>query len=100
MTKWINKQGVQLPSGDVLQRAHRFYYHYIENDHVMKIYVEPLRNPDDGYFEEISFGQDMKWEAPYESEKISSIKLEAIKKNVSSALDFMGIKHSFKSEII
>jgi hypothetical protein len=37
---WLNKQGVKSSTGYVLQSMHRFYYHYIEGDHVMEVNVE------------------------------------------------------------
>lgn len=96
MFTWLNKQGAESSSGYILQREHRFYYHYKEKDHIMKIYVEPLRNPENEYFEEISVKNDIKWEPPFENESISTEKLKAIQDNISAALQFMDIKHYFK----
>lgn len=29
--RWLNQQGVESDDGFVLQRMHRFYYHYVED---------------------------------------------------------------------
>jgi hypothetical protein len=39
--KWLNKQGVASSCGYVVQSMDRFYYHYIEGEYVMVVYVEP-----------------------------------------------------------
>lgn len=96
MFMWLNKQGVKSDDGFILQSEHRYYYHYIENNHVIKIYVEPLRDSEGGYFEEICIKNDIKWESPHEAEAISSEKLKDIRDNISTALQFMDIKHYFK----
>ena len=41
MFTWLNKQGVKSDEGYILQRMHRFYYHYIEGDRHMQVNIEP-----------------------------------------------------------
>lgn len=92
MIRWLNKQGVSSSEGFILQRMHRFYYHYIENDHVMKINVEPLRH-DDQYYENIYANSLEHWLPPHDEEIISSEKKMSIKKNIEAALEFMKIEY-------
>ena len=66
MFTWLNKQGVKSDTGFILQRMERFVYHYVENEHVMIIYVEPFTN-DKGYFETIDKGSIDNWQPPYDN---------------------------------
>jgi hypothetical protein len=91
MFEWINKQGVRSDSGIVLQRMHRFYYHYFEGDHVLKIIVEPKVKGD-----EINFANTLAWEPPFENELISGIKNLEIERQVREALDFMRMKYTIR----
>jgi hypothetical protein len=93
MFTWLNKQGVKSPKGFALQSMHRFYYHYIEDDHVMRVNVEPGIN-----HEKVYWGGTQKWEPPHDGEAISHDKLAEIQRNISDALTFMGIPHGFSSK--
>lgn len=86
--RWINKQVVESDEGFVFQGMHRFFYHYIENDHVLKIEVEPSLRGEDIYFESCP-----KWESPFTREAISREKADVIRYRVDSALKFMGGKY-------
>jgi len=86
--KWINKQGVESDEGFVFQGMHRFCYHYVENDHVLKIEVEPSLRGEDIYFE-----SRPKWEPPFTREAISREKTDVIRCRVEKALKFMGWKY-------
>jgi hypothetical protein len=91
MFRWINKQGVEFKKEYTLQRMHRFFYHYIEKDHILKINVDPgLKH------EEILFNPDCQWEEPYQCEDVSADKLSLIRSNVSKALKFMKIAHKIR----
>lgn len=86
--KWINKQGVESDEGFVFQRMHRFLYHYIECDHILKIDVEQDIKKKDVYFE-----SHPKWEPPFTREAISQEKADVIRCRVEKALKFMGGKY-------
>ncbi|MFA7368421.1 MAG: hypothetical protein WC334_02130 [Kiritimatiellales bacterium] len=86
--KWITTQGVESDEGFVFQRMHRFWYHYIEGDHVLKIDVEQDIKNKDVYFE-----SRPKWEAPFTREAISREKAAVIRCRVEKALKFMGGKY-------
>ncbi len=89
MFRWIDKQGVvETEKGFCFQRMHRFYFHYIESEYILKINVEPGLNISKFWIDEPS-----RWELPHEQEDISLMKLKKIRSNVSKALDFMNIKH-------
>lgn len=89
--EWINKQGVSSDAGFVLQGMHRFYYHYVEDGRVMMIKIEPgLRG------ETILRTSFDSWLPPHVMDEVSSDEKERIRYNVSSALDFMKIKHTFE----
>lgn len=96
MFTWLNKQGVKSSDGFILQSVHRFYYHYIEDDHIMQIDVEPGRFKSGLYHERIFLNSKNRWLPPYEAESVTEQKLAEIKKNISDALDFMQISHSFE----
>lgn len=89
---WLNKQGVASSSGYVLQRMHRFYYHYQEGDRVMVVNVEPGLQ-----YEEIVWDWNVKWQSPHQAEEILREKLVEIQKNISEALNFMKTPHVFKT---
>jgi hypothetical protein len=90
---WINKQGVECTDGYVLQRMHRFYYHYKEGERVMVVYTES------GVECTVIFlDGKAKWEPPHSSEKISHQKLDDIQSNIASALTFMKTPHVFKQK--
>jgi len=91
MFEWLNKQGVKAEAGYVLQRMHRFYYHYVEDDHVLKIDVDSGLKGED-----IILESSPHWEPPYEDESISSDKLTEIEKRVCEALKFMGIRYKIQ----
>lgn len=95
MLKWLNKQGVESDKGFILQGMHRFYYHYTEGDHVMIVYVEPLKRADNSYYERVSKKSIGAWQPPYEQEVISKTKADQILKNIDEALSFMQIEHVF-----
>jgi hypothetical protein len=89
--KWLNKQGVESSSGYMLQRMGRFYYHYKEGDHVMRVNIEPGVE-----YQEIVWDKTVRWEPPHDSERVSSEQITAIEKNISDALTFMCTAHIFK----
>jgi hypothetical protein len=84
----LNKQGVKSTSGFTLQRIERFKYEYREGDYFLHFSVEPGVN-----YEEIVINEDIQWLPPYEGEKISTTIKNKIMKNISDALDYMGIKY-------
>lgn len=91
MLEWMNKQGVKSGSTYALQRMHRFYYHYIEGDHVLKVDVEPTFNGED-----IFLKSTLAWEPPNEGEPIPADKLIEIEIRIGEALKFMGIRHKIQ----
>ncbi len=96
MFTWLNKQGVASSDGFTVQSMHRYYWHYIEGEHIMKIVVEPCRNPEtQQYFEEVSERSFGKWLSPFDAEVVSAEKIAQIKKNFSDALTFMDIPQRF-----
>lgn len=95
MFKWLNKQGVESSRGFVLQRMHRFYYHYIEGDKKMQVFVEPFTDHRGHYLETISLKSLDHWLPPHSEEAIDDGKREEIQKNISDALKFMDIDHRF-----
>lgn len=84
MLNWINNQGVRSDEGWVLQRAHRFGYHYVEEDHLLDIVV------DSG---EVFLRKELAWNAPFNDESISEEKREQIKLRVIDAMRFMGTRY-------
>jgi hypothetical protein len=88
MFEWLNKQGVKAEAGYVLQRMHRFYYHYVEGDHVLKVDVESNLKG-----EVIFLDSDPHWESPHEDDPIPSDKLKEIEERICDALRFMGIRY-------
>jgi hypothetical protein len=88
---WLNKQGVESSSGYMVQRMHRFYYHYIEGDHTMVVNVEPGLE-----YEEVIWDRNGRWQPPHQSEEIPQERLTEIQKNISTALSFMKTPHVFK----
>ena len=95
MFTWINTQGVKAEEGFILQSMHQYYYHYIENEHVMQIIVEPFIDKKGDYLESVEASSFEKWQPPFESEIVSDKKKEELKKRVSEALKFMKIRHRF-----
>lgn len=95
MLEWINKQGVKSTKGYVFQSAHRFYYHYVEDDHVLKVFVEGVFDADENYTLQINDNFNEKWEAPYSDEMLSDEKLKEVRQNICEALDFMKIDYKF-----
>lgn len=95
MFEWIHKQGVKSTKGFVFESAHRFYYHYIEEDRLLQVIVEGGR--DDNGKHILLVDNDIKrhWEVPHEKEEISEEKLREIKNNIIAALDFMNINYKF-----
>lgn len=91
MFEWLNKQGVKSETGYVLQRMHRFYYHYTEGDHVLKVEVESNLK-----VEEVFLASTPAWEAPHESEPISVEKVSEIEGRIGEALKFMGIRYKIQ----
>ncbi len=87
---WLNKQGVESDSGFVLQRMHRFFYHYIEADHVIQVKVEP-----DIKGERILLSSLSKWQPPHEGDVITDAARVKIRADIVTALGFMKIKHKF-----
>lgn len=94
---WLNKQGVQSSDGFVLQRMHRFYHHYIEDDKILKIIVEACWDKDNRYFQEIITDSIIEWLPPHDGLIIDENNKKRIMKNISDALTFMGIDHKFVS---
>ncbi len=96
MFRWINNQGVESSDGFIFQRVDRYSYHYIQKDRKLRIDVEPLRDSDGGYYEEVYMDPINKWSPPYESELIDSKRISKIKSDITDALNFMKIKHSIR----
>jgi len=90
---WLNNQGVESSAGYVLQRMHRFYYHYTEGERVVQVIVEPGIQR-----EELFLDKKAKWQPPHDAEQIPTRKLIAIQRNISDALTFMSIPHVFKDK--
>lgn len=88
--RWLNRQGVESDDGYVLQRMHRFYYHYVEGGKTLEVAVEL-----GGKFEEISSASFSKWQTPHDGEALSLDEQARIKANVQAALRFMNIRHRF-----
>lgn len=95
MFKWLNKQGVESSRGFVLQSMHRFYYHYIEGDKKMQVFVEPFTDKRGHYLETISLKSFDHWLPPHADDAIDAGKRDEIRKNISDALTFMDIDHRF-----
>jgi hypothetical protein len=99
MIKWLNKQGVESSKGFVLQSIHRFYYHYIEGDKKMQVFVEPFTEKSGKYFETIALKSLNQWLPPHADVPIDDKERDQIKENISEALRFMGIDHQFTEEL-
>jgi hypothetical protein len=95
MIEWINKLGVKSSKGFIFQSKHRFYYHYIENDHIMVIYVEGTFDKQNNYTLLLNSSSFDKWETPYENEIVDDKKKEEIKNNIIDALKFMKYNYEF-----
>jgi len=93
MFKWLNRRDVESDEGFAFKCAHRFYYHYVEGDRVLKVFVEPIKN---GL--EVIFNSRPKWEAPHDGDRLSECKALEIENRVSEALKFMGIKHTIRKK--
>jgi hypothetical protein len=94
MYEWINKQGVTSSDGFTVQRMHRYYYHYIEGEHVLRVVVEPCRDPDTRQYSEIvaedSFAA---WQPPHDNEPLTPERSAEIRLRFFDALSFMEIEH-------
>ncbi len=88
--RWLNKQGVESDDGFVLQRMHRFYYHYVEDGKTLQVDVELGRKSED-----ISSASFLQWQTPHDAEVLSLDEQARIKANVQAALRFMNIRHRF-----
>lgn len=86
MLNWINNQGVQSDEGWIFQRAHRFGYHYTEDDHFLEIGVESG---------EVFFPKDLIWNPPFDGELIAKEKRAEVRSRVLEAMRFMGSKYRF-----
>ena len=91
MFEWLNKQGVKAEAGYVLQRQHRFYYHYVEGDRVLKVDVDSGLKGED-----ITLDSTPHWESPHEDEPIPNDKLTEIEARICDALTFMGIRYKIR----
>jgi hypothetical protein len=89
---WLNKQGFESSAGYALQRTHRFYYHYKEEERIIVVYVESSVE-----CTVVFWDGKAKWRPPHDAEQISPQKLTGIKKKISDALTFMNTPHIFKS---
>ena len=87
---WLNKQGVESDGGFILQRMHRYYYHYIVADHVMLVKVEPGIKD-----EQILLASLSTWQPPHDTEAINSDAKNKIRSHIAAALDFMKIRYRF-----
>lgn len=87
---WLNKQGVQSDGGFILQRMHRYYYHYIDGDHIIRVKVEPGSNR-----EQILLSSLSAWEPPHDGETIGTSIESKIRDNIAAALGFMKIRYKF-----
>ncbi|MBM3837856.1 MAG: hypothetical protein FJ398_07790 [Verrucomicrobia bacterium] len=96
MFTWLNKQGVKSSKGFILQGVHRFYYHYLEGQRCIQVDVEPCTEPDGTYSEIVYLDSLQRWQPPFDSEKLTQKRVSEIRQNISEALGFMGVKHSFK----
>lgn len=93
--RWLNKQGVASSNGFILQSVERYFYNYIEGDHVMKVDVEPLGDMVKNYSERIVSRSLARWQPPYDTEELTLERIAEIRKNISAALEFMKINHKF-----
>lgn len=80
---WLKKT-VQ-PKEFELVRMHRFYFHYIEGDHTMKVVIEG----------EIYLNRNSRWLPPHDKEPIDREKFQVIKDRVAQALVAQGIDPVF-----
>jgi hypothetical protein len=95
MFTWQNKQGVKSSKGFVLQSLDRYGYQYAEGSRTMRVDVEPQRNPSGEYSEEVSLKSISRWLPPHDNERIDQDKADAIRQNISDAMTFMQIEHTF-----
>lgn len=96
MFEWIHKQGVKSDKGFIFESAHRFYFHYSEGEHVLRVVVEGGRDDNDNHLLLVDDDfKKRKWEAPHDKEEISGDKLKEIKQNICDALEFMDINYKF-----
>ncbi len=91
MFTWLNKQGVKSDEGYILQRMHRFYYHYVEGEHCMQVNVEPGPHIETVYLDSLKC-----WLPPFDKEPIALERLKEIQHRISAALTFMGTEHRFQ----
>ncbi len=89
----LNNRDLESDEGFAFKCVHRFYYHYIEGDKVLKIFVEPIKN---GL--EVIFESQPKWEEPSEKDEITEAKAIQIESRVRESLTFMGIKHIIRKK--
>lgn len=98
MFKWLNKTDVESENGFILKYTHRFYYQYIEHDHVMKVYVEPFIDDDKKLFVTVFLSSLKKRQPPYDDELLTNENILSIIDNIDKALIFKGIAHSFMKD--
>lgn len=87
---WLNKQGSQSDSGFILQRMHRYYYHYIDGDHTIRVKVEPSIK-----CEKILLSSLSAWQPPHDGETIDPDIESKIRSDIAAALGFMRIRYKF-----
>ena len=86
MWDWINKQGVRSSDDVIVQSEDRYGYSYVGRGLRFRIDVEPLRNSNGGYYEEIE-------ESSFDH--LPEDQAEIVKQDVEHALTFMKIEHRF-----
>lgn len=92
----LDPQSVESSEGFALRRRGRYNYEYVEGDHVMKVDVEPRRDPTSHEYFEVLFDDSLSaWQPPFEAEPVASEKREEIKRNIAAALAFLRIPHRF-----
>jgi hypothetical protein len=93
----LDPQSVESSDGFVLRSRGRYAYEYVERDHVLKVAVEPRRDPTTHeYFEVVLEESFSRWLPPFEDEQVPSDKRAEIARNVEAALGFLRIPHRFE----
>ncbi|MBN1499321.1 MAG: hypothetical protein JW982_04170 [Spirochaetes bacterium] len=95
MFEWLDKKSVKSDKGYIWKRQHRFYSFYIENDHVLKVFVEGTFDKEDNYSLLVNSNFNKTWESPFNRERILEDKIKEIKQNIIEALIFMNINYEF-----
>ncbi|MBI2946214.1 MAG: hypothetical protein HYY23_01105 [Verrucomicrobia bacterium] len=62
----------------------------------MQVDVEPCMDPSGAYSEIVYLDSLRAWKPPFDLEKLNQKRVAEIRRNISEALSFMGVKHSFK----